>query len=808
MRDTGEVTRAISRAMMNETASHATSTSTVASAVASTVASTSKTAVGTARRKMTRRPSSSSSPSPKWLLSLALLQLQIFYRHHFYCVAFQIPTSYHCYHCYHPHHHSLSRGIGLGLGSGMGLGMGSSRIKQQQLQQHYYYCYHGSIFKDTERRNAGQGRGEGRRQGRGEGLPLPPQRYFHRALYSAISSSSPSPNEDHNEQMSSPSSSSSLQLSITEQQQHQQHQQQQQHKRQITTTQKSIFAILTATTLNLLGFTMTSPLTPTIGTHFSLPTGASFGSLTSAYPLGMLFGLLAWPRLSDNSSIGRKKIMAISLLGSAFGLGLQCVCIWKLFSLRLFLIGRVLTGVFSGCGPVAKAYLADIGDADGRVNANGNANGNAKANTNVNVNVNVKANVDTKSDKGSDKGRGGNLAKYLAWRDAASTLAYILGPVAGGILFELFRSKTATTLTSTSNAAAAAAASSAAQSQALYSAYILGPVAGGILFELFRSKTATTLTSNAAAAASSAAQSQALGYVIGVSALGSLLAAALILFFVEDRKFTPRKSTNTSTNTISNDNSEEQAGKSKSEGQGQGQDTQIEDTYEIVACPLGMKLWTGVATVCVISFLYHVADSTFFAFFPALLQNQLQLNPKQIGLVFTMLSSITFCFSVTSMSSRLISKIGVVNTCALGLSAVGAGLVALSAASSHAVAASMSTSMSTLTIVGGGTTMMPLLVVGAAALYFCGVPLYGPTIPTMLLQCVPPYQRGTVMGIDGIINTIARIGSPIIMGDIYRRVGASMAFGVAGLAVFCSSTIAIVRRLMVLRDQKKLASLS
>jgi len=457
--------------------------------------------------------------------------------------------------------------------------------------------------------------------------------------------------------------------------------------------------------------------------------------------------------------------MAISLLGSAFGLGLQCVCIWKLFSLRLFLIGRVLTGVFSGCGPVAKAYLADIGDADGRVNANGNANGNAKANTNVNVNVNVKANVDTKSDKGSDKGRGGNLAKYLAWRDAASTLAYILGPVAGGILFELFRSKTATTLTSTSNAAAAAAASSAAQSQAL-------------------------------------------GYVIGVSALGSLLAAALILFFVEDRKFTPRKSTNTSTNTISNDNSEEQAGKSKSEGQGQGQDTQIEDTYEIVACPLGMKLWTGVATVCVISFLYHVADSTFFAFFPALLQNQLQLNPKQIGLVFTMLSSITFCFSVTSMSSRLISKIGVVNTCALGLSAVGAGLVALSAASSHAVAASMSTSMSTLTIVGGGTTMMPLLVVGAAALYFCGVPLYGPTIPTMLLQCVPPYQRGTVMGIDGIINTIARIGSPIIMGDIYRRVGASMAFGVAGLAVFCSSTIAIVRRLMVLRDQKKLASLS
>ena len=60
-----------------------------------------------------------------------------------------------------------------------------------------------------------------------------------------------------------------------------------------------------------------------------------------------------------------------------------------------------------------------------------------------------------------------------------------------------------------------------------------------------------------------------------------------------------------------------------------------------------------------------------------------------------------------------------------------------------------------------------------------------------------------VMGIDGIINTIARILSPILMGDIYRRLGASMAFGVAGLAVLSSSAIALIRRFIVLRDQKK-----
>lgn len=539
------------------------------------------------------------------------------------------------------------------------------------------------------------------------------RRYNHHVLYSAISS--PSPSEDHHNKNQNqshlkhamgttvPSSSSPLI--------------QQRQKQKMTKVQKSILAILTATTLNLLGFTMTSPLTPTIGSHFSLPTGASFGSLTSAYPLGMLFGLFAWPRLSDNSSIGRKKIMAVSLFGSAVGLGLQCVCIWKMFSLRVFLIGRVLTGVFSGCGPVAKAYLADIGDDD-----------------------NLKAEVIDDDETGKGKkatksaGAGGNLAKFLAWRDAASTLAYILGPVVGGILFELFRSNT-----------------------------------------------------NTAAKAAAASQSEALAHVIGVSAMGSFLAAVLILLFVEDRKYSRNANGNVNKNAVGEAGEIDNQNAKGEEGKNQLQN----DGYEIVACPLGMKLWTGVATVCVISFLYHVADSTFFAFFPALLQSQLQLNPKQIGLVFTMLSCITFCFSVTSMSSKLISKIGVVNTCALGLSAVGAGLVALSAAAGTAVSS----------FVG-----MPLLIVSAAALYFCGVPIYGPTVPTMLLQCVPPYQRGAVMGIDGIINTIARIGSPIIMGDIYRRVGASMAFGVAGLAVFCSSIIAIVRRFIVLRDQKKLAS--
>jgi len=96
-----------------------------------------------------------------------------------------------------------------------------------------------------------------------------------------------------------------------------------------------------------------------------------------------------------------------------------------------------------------------------------------------------------------------------------------------------------------------------------------------------------------------------------------------------------------------------------------------------------------------------------------------------------------------------------------------------------------------------------VVLLAAAGLYYCGVPLYGPTIPTMLLQCVPSYRRGAVMGIDGAINTIARIVSPLVMGDIYRRFGRGVAFRVAGSLVFVSAAVALFRRFVVLRESYK-----
>jgi hypothetical protein len=56
------------------------------------------------------------------------------------------------------------------------------------------------------------------------------------------------------------------------------------------------------------------------------------------------------------------------------------------------------------------------------------------------------------------------------------------------------------------------------------------------------------------------------------------------------------------------------------------------------------------------------------------------------------------------------------------------------------------------------------------------------------------------MGLDGAINTVGRIISPLMMGEIYRRFGAGAAFGLAGSLVLLGMGTALFRRFIVLRD--------
>jgi MFS family permease len=399
----------------------------------------------------------------------------------------------------------------------------------------------------------------------------------------------------------------------------------------------SIVALLVAAFLNLLGFTMAGPITPALGQHFELQVGASFGSLTSAYPLGMLCGLFLWPTLSD--SMGRPPVIALSLLGTGLGLALQSYVIASNKSLSLFLLSRVITGSFAGSSPVSKAYIADVA--------------------------------------------GPNLPRYLAWRDAASTLAFLVGPLLGGIVYS----------TSTS-----------------------------------------------------------LDFVIRVSALASLAAAGIVGLMVKNEK------------------------DAKSSEKQRLRNNKFESS-DLVSCPLGTSLWGGVVTVCFVSFLFNVGDSTFHAFFSALLKKQ-ELSAHSIGLAYTGLAALSFTIS-TTLASPALRKVGPVLTCFLGLFAVALGLGGM----------------------GIFSTASLFDILACAGLYYCGVPLYSPTIPTMLLRCVPPNKRGFILGLDGAINTIARILSPLIMGILYASYGPTGAFGVAGATTFVAATTTLVKRFVVLRAE-------
>lgn len=404
----------------------------------------------------------------------------------------------------------------------------------------------------------------------------------------------------------------------------------------------SVPAVLLAAFLNLLGFTMTGPIQPALGKHFGLPLGASYGSLLSAYPLGMLFGVLLWPTLSD--VLGRRAVMGLTLAGSGCGLALQGYGIHAGWSLERFLSAKVLTGFFSGNSPVSKAYLADRGSA-----------------------------MQAEAKDGSNKGI---LTRYLAWKDAASTMAFILGPALGGL------------------------------------AYQLSGVGGA------------------------ADNSTRIARVIFCSAIASLAASASVLACVREKR-----SMKVAKTKAAPDDATEVSETSES---GPASSTKLEkdaaqSNSEIVACPLGTRLWTGVVSVACVTGLYHVADSTFFAFFPVLLQNKLGFGTQAVGMAFTASAVLSFATSAF-VSSRFLRAFGPVAACATGLGAVGTGLATLGCASS---------------LPPGSTGLASLLILLASILYYVGVPLYGPSVPTMLMQCVPPDRRGAVMGLDGTVNTIA-----------------------------------------------------
>ena len=55
------------------------------------------------------------------------------------------------------------------------------------------------------------------------------------------------------------------------------------------------------------------------------------------------------------------------------------------------------------------------------------------------------------------------------------------------------------------------------------------------------------------------------------------------------------------------------------------------------------------------------------------------------------------------------------------------------------------------------------------------------------------------MGFDGAVNTLARVFSPLIMGEIHRVKGPGACFKLTGLCMYAAVSVAMFRRWLVLR---------
>lgn len=127
---------------------------------------------------------------------------------------------------------------------------------------------------------------------------------------------------------------------------------------------KPLFTIFLIVFVDLLGFGIVLPLLPYIAEKYSA-TPFTIGILGATYSL---FQLLAGPllgRLSDR--YGRKKLLAISQIGSAIGyliLGLAN-------NLPLLFLARIIDGITGGNISIAQAYIADITTKENRAKGMG-----------------------------------------------------------------------------------------------------------------------------------------------------------------------------------------------------------------------------------------------------------------------------------------------------------------------------------------------------------------------------------------------------------------------------------------------------
>ncbi len=138
-------------------------------------------------------------------------------------------------------------------------------------------------------------------------------------------------------------------------------------KAKTTSSFPSIFALVCVLFIDALGMAILFPLLNPIFMDPAsgiLPTSMGvelrhfyYGVALALFPLAMFFAAPVLGDISDH--IGRKKVLAISLLGAFLSYLLMAAAI-PLGSIALFLLGRLIAGLTAGSQPIAQAAIIDV----------------------------------------------------------------------------------------------------------------------------------------------------------------------------------------------------------------------------------------------------------------------------------------------------------------------------------------------------------------------------------------------------------------------------------------------------------------